>query len=283
MHWELADDLGVFLPQFRDQLQATRILHAAPEKVRHAAELRDMGNWCKHAPPPAATAMPAMPAGISALSLEDFRAKLYSAQDTVSNHTATRQFTTDAAAASAGCCATHCKSSELLEVSARKLRGDFAPNTTMQNTTCSSGGYTVTGLDGTLDMGMPLQAPTSRHDCQHADAPGLWVAYWQHHAAEEQDPETMWDRASSLQRVLAAWHRVSRVSRLDAIIDAAHEDAVDCSIQLLNLARLQVALAAWQHLVVGSCRHCNGTGWKSRFTSCTFCLSFATSCGLKGA
>ena len=77
-HWDLSAALGAHFPSHGDALAAAALLRAGPSAAD--AELRDMGNWARHAPPPGlsrAKAVPGTGQAVSAGNLEMFRESIY--------------------------------------------------------------------------------------------------------------------------------------------------------------------------------------------------------------
>ena len=49
-HWQLSDIIGAHLPQLGDALIAAKMLHVP--QLEQYSDIRDLGNWARHAPPP---------------------------------------------------------------------------------------------------------------------------------------------------------------------------------------------------------------------------------------
>ena len=59
-HWDLCDALGAHEPSLADAIRAAELVGL---DVGAALDARASGNWCRHAPPPGAAALPPVPKG----------------------------------------------------------------------------------------------------------------------------------------------------------------------------------------------------------------------------
>ena len=81
VHWRLGDQLGAHFGSLRASMDAARLLQLSFDEQVTGSAL-DLGNWAKHAPPPAASPARNVPAkAVSALALEQFRSTLYLVED----------------------------------------------------------------------------------------------------------------------------------------------------------------------------------------------------------
>ena len=77
-HWQIADAVGCHAPTLREMAAAAAVLRVKGVDIAETHELNEQANWARHAPGPGGRpVLRPLPAGLTAVELENFRADLY--------------------------------------------------------------------------------------------------------------------------------------------------------------------------------------------------------------